>query len=113
MPPQLAERLKANGYDAVHWTEIGDPRAMDDQIARWCAEHGAAIITHDLDFGDLLAASGGSGPSVIIVREQSTDPSDIFMLLRNALEQFADDLNRGCLISLNADSARTRSLPIR
>lgn len=113
MPPELAEQLKASGFDAIYWPEIGDPRAMDDQIVQWCAEQEAVIITHDLDFGDLLAASGASGPSVIIVREQSTDPSDILVLLRNALEQFADELSHGCLISLNATSARTRSLPIR
>ncbi|MBL7956766.1 MAG: DUF5615 family PIN-like protein [Flavobacteriales bacterium] len=113
MPPLLAKRLKEAGHDAVHWSEIGDPQASDSVILGRSRAQGFVIIIHDLDFGDLLAASGASGPSVIIVREQSTDPDDILSFLMRTLEQFEEEIAKGCLISVNSAFARTRPLPIR
>ena len=41
-------------------------RLPDMKILVKAKEEGRILLTHDLDFGELLAASGGSLPSVII-----------------------------------------------
>jgi predicted nuclease of predicted toxin-antitoxin system len=63
LSPNWVRVLRDHGWDAVHWMEIGDPHAPDATIMRWAVENGYVVFTHDLDFGALLAASSGSGPS--------------------------------------------------
>jgi len=60
--------LRASGHWAVHWSEVGDPRAPDTALMQWAIANGCAIFTHDLDFGTMLALSGANGPSVLQVR---------------------------------------------
>jgi predicted nuclease of predicted toxin-antitoxin system len=50
--------LRAAGHEAVHWSEVGDPRAPDTVLMQWAIAHGYAVFTHDLDFGTMLALSG-------------------------------------------------------
>ena len=42
--------LKAAGHDAVHWSDVGDPRAHDNELMVWAQARGYAVFTHDLDF---------------------------------------------------------------
>jgi predicted nuclease of predicted toxin-antitoxin system len=60
--------LRAAGHEAVHWSEVGDPRAPDTALMQWAIANGFAVFTHDLDFGTMLALSGADGPSVLQVR---------------------------------------------
>ncbi len=57
--------LREQGFEAVHWAEIGDERAPDHEIMQWAREHGHIVSTHDLDFGLLLTHSRAGSPSVI------------------------------------------------
>jgi predicted nuclease of predicted toxin-antitoxin system len=57
--------LRAAGHEAVHWSEVGDPRAPDTVLMQWAIANGYAVFTHDLDFGTMLALSGADGPSVL------------------------------------------------
>jgi predicted nuclease of predicted toxin-antitoxin system len=70
LSPRWVESLQAEGWEALHWSQVGDPRASDDVIAGWARQHGFVIFTHDLDFGTLLALTRTKGPSVIQVRTQ-------------------------------------------
>lgn len=112
LSPVLAERLKAAGHDARHWSTIGPGNALDEAIAQWAVEQGAVVLTHDLDFGDLLAASRAKRPSVIIVREEDTAPDKVLTPVLHVLEQFMAELEAGSLISMTAQSARVRKLPM-
>ena len=60
--------LRAAGHEAVHWSEVGDPRAPDTVLMQWAIANSYAVFTHDLDFGTMLALSGADGPSVLQVR---------------------------------------------
>ena len=71
LPPKWAPVLEGLGWPAVHWSDIGDPRASDDTIMAWARQNGHAVFTHDLDFGAMLALSGASGPSVLQVRPKT------------------------------------------
>jgi predicted nuclease of predicted toxin-antitoxin system len=47
------------------------------------------VLTHDLDFGFLLARSGLSGPSVIQTRIPDTSPESTGDQLTKAIRQFS------------------------
>ena len=113
LPPALCEVLKDAGHDARHWTATGHPKAMDLEIMRWALENSAVVITHDLDFGDMLALTAAAGPSVIIIREEDVSSEHISGPVLRVLQQFADELERGSLISMTCVLARTRALPLR
>jgi predicted nuclease of predicted toxin-antitoxin system len=65
LSPALAMMLTSSGHDAVHWSAVGPANAPDDEIMAWAVANDRIIITHDLDFGDLLYASGSTRPSVV------------------------------------------------
>jgi predicted nuclease of predicted toxin-antitoxin system len=48
-------------------------RLPDDQIVAKAQEEGRAIVTHDLDFGRIVALSGRSVPSVVTLRLGTAD----------------------------------------
>lgn len=112
LPPDLAEGLVAAGHDAVHWSRIGDPNALDIDITIWAKTKHYMIITHDLDFGDLLFASKDRTPSVIIVREKDTGTEQLLEPILRVLAQFEQELHSGALIAMTKNMARVRRLPL-
>jgi len=56
--------LSQNGFPAVHWSEVGIASATDSEIMSYATTNGFIMLTHDLDFGTLLAAGTTSTPSV-------------------------------------------------
>ena len=112
LPPDLAKGLMEAGHDAVHWSAVGDVQALDITIMQWAQVNGHTVITHDLDFGDLLFASKDPSPSVVIIREQDTHPEILLGPVLRVLEQFAQDLRNGSLIAMNRNMARVRRLPL-
>ncbi|MFB3892252.1 MAG: DUF5615 family PIN-like protein [Phycisphaerae bacterium] len=63
LSPLWAGVLSAHGWEAVHWSSVGDPRASDKVVMSWAAANGHVVLTHDLDFGAILAATGAREPS--------------------------------------------------
>ena len=55
LSPRWAEVLRRAGFDATHWSALGDPGARDETIIAHARNSGAVVLTHDLDFGLLLA----------------------------------------------------------
>ena len=85
----------------------------DTQILRKASLTQSILLTHDLDFGDLLAASGETLPSVIIFRLRNMRPEQVIQKLKDALPQCQGALKRGAVISLDETSLRVRLLPIK
>jgi predicted nuclease of predicted toxin-antitoxin system len=100
------------GWKAVHWSDIGSPRASDSEIMAWAKQNQHVVFTHDLDFGALLALTQAEAPSVIQVRTQDVTPSGIGKLVCDALRQFRSELDRGALIILDEARTRARILPL-
>lgn len=113
LPPGLVAGLMEAGHDAVHWSQVGDPRALDDSIALWARQNGYVILTHDLDFGDLLFVSNERAPSVIIVRERDTAAEQLLDPVIRVLAQFSQELSAGALIAMTNSVARVRRLPLK
>ena len=113
LPPSWAPALSELGWPAVHWSDIGDPRALDETIMAWAARNSHVVFTHDLDFGAMLADAGTTGPSVLQVRARDVLPRHLLGIVAATLRQHEEDLASGALVVVDESRARVRLLPIR
>jgi len=105
--------LQALGFDAAHLHPQGLDRLSDSQILEKAKLEGRVLLTHDLDFPNLLAASGGKLPSVIVFRLRSMRPESVNRHLDEALRQGQEVLEQGCIMSVMESQVRIRRLPLR
>jgi predicted nuclease of predicted toxin-antitoxin system len=112
LPPSWVGFLRQEGFEAVHWSEVGDPRASDSVIMTWAHDNAFVIFSHDLDFSALLAASRGAGPSVIQVRTQDVMPETIGRNVVRVLRLCATEIEKGAVVSIDKVGSRVRILPI-
>ncbi len=56
--PRMVAFLRAQGYEDVHLRKQGLERLADVAVLVKAREEGFILLTHDLDFGELIAASG-------------------------------------------------------
>ena len=112
LSPIWAEILDRFGYEAIHWSAIGEPTDKDTVIFDWARQHGFAIITLDLDFGTLLAQSGSKSPSVIQIRREDVAPDQLQAPLQAVLQTYEKEIAEGVLIVLDELKVRLRMLPI-
>ncbi len=112
MSPLWVPFLGTHGFEAIHWSTVGRPSAPDAEILAYAFANQYIIITHDLDFGSLLAARATRKPSVIQVRTQDVLPSAIGELLVRAVRTAELQLRHGALITVDPLRQRIRMLPI-
>jgi predicted nuclease of predicted toxin-antitoxin system len=112
LSPRWTAVLRDAGFDARHWSDIGTPNAPDVEILAYAKANGCVVVTHDLDFSAILAATGGGGPSVVQIRAQDLTPESIGPQLVAALRQMRGELEAGALVSLDPNHARLRMLPL-
>jgi predicted nuclease of predicted toxin-antitoxin system len=105
--------LRDRGEDAVHLRELGLQTLPDDQILAKALVENRIVLTFDLDFGDLLAASASETPSVILFRMRNQTPAAVTPRLLEVLETCGDALHYGALIVVEDRRYRVRRLPIR
>jgi len=113
LAPSWAARLTRLGFEAVHWSTIGAAAAPDDQILAWAAEHDYVLITNDLDFSAILAATSGQAPSVLQVRTQDLMSEAAVNFVATAVDAFRSDIEAGALLSIDETGTRVRMLPLR
>jgi len=113
LSPDWVAVLAPAGWETVHWSAIGNPRAADSEIMAWARKHGQAVFTHDLDFGTMLALTQAEGPSVIQIRTQDVTPAAIEKLVVAALRRFQTELEKGALVVLDEATVRARILPLK
>jgi predicted nuclease of predicted toxin-antitoxin system len=73
---------------------------------------GRVVVTHDLDFGEIVAASGGRLPSVITFRLRDMRVGNVTRHLEALLQNHRDEMEKGSLVSVTEGRIRVRSLPI-
>ena len=114
LSPRIASRLRDEGHEAVHVADLGMLSASDETILVHAAASGQVIISADTDFGELLAVSGASRPSVVLLRsaDHLTPDQQATMLAAN-LPAVADELATGAVVSLMRGRLRVRPLPVR
>lgn len=104
--------LRDSGHSAVHLRELGRQTLPDDEILALAVQQSQTVLTFDLDFGDLLAASGRQTPSVILFRMRNQTPQSLTPRLLEILRECTYALEAGALILVEDYGYRVRRLPI-
>lgn len=113
LPPEWVNIFEQSGWHAVHWQEVGDPRASDESIMAWARQNTYVVFTRDLDFGTLLATTFMHAPSVIQVRAKDIMPQALGSLLMEILREHESVLESGALLTVTEDRTRVRILPFK
>lgn len=110
--PEAVRFLTSLGHDAIHLHDQGLDREDDPDILEKAKREGRILLTHDLDFGDLVAASGAALPSVITFRLRNMKPANVNRYLKEIVIQHQQALDRGAFISVTEGKLRVRLLPM-
>ena len=111
--PTTIAFLRQAGHEAAHLHEEALDRMADSDVLDKAREENRVLLTHDLDFGELVAASGAHLPSVIIFRLRNMRPENVNSHLLHVIEQHKHALETGAIISVTEGHIRVRSLPLR
>lgn len=112
VPRELGKRLIAEGHECRHVGDIGLAQASDVAIMEEARAKKEVIVTHDLDYGHLLAFSGESMPSVIVFRLRNTHPGNLFARIMSAWPEIEKPLLTGAIVVLEDAALRIRRSPI-
>lgn len=107
-----AEYLRHQGHDVVHLHDQGLERLPDDQIVVKATEERRSIVTHDLDFGRIVALSGSTVPSIVTLRLSDMTPAQVNSALKTVLGEAGPALERGALVTITDTGVRIRALPL-
>ena len=113
LSPAWCYVFQKNGFNAIHWSSIGDPKASDSEIFSFAKKHNYIILTHDLDFSVILANTQSASPSVIQLRTHDTLPEKNSTAVIASIQKYRDELEKGAIITIDLIKSRVRILPIR
>lgn len=112
LSPRWVKLLSDSGFEALHWSTVGKATASDPEIMAWASDNGYVVLTHDLDFSAILAATSGKTPSVVQIRAEDVNPDVIGGKITHALYQMQAELESGALLSVDDKTMRLRILPL-
>jgi len=110
--PKVVTWLKGQGHDVWHLAERGLERLPDSEIFGRAAEEQRIVLTFDLDFGEILALSGGT-TSVILFRLRARRTSHVIERLRSVLAESSMQVTRGAIVVVEDRRHRVRLLPLQ
>ncbi|HTW20465.1 MAG TPA: DUF5615 family PIN-like protein [Mycobacteriales bacterium] len=114
LSPRLAALLVTTGHDAVHVSDLDLSSASDHTILEAADHENRVVLSADTDFGTLLAVTGRTRPSVVLVRLTSPRRTEAIAALLDAnLPALADALTSGAVVVVEDDRVRVRDLPLR
>lgn len=112
LSPRWAGLLEKSGFGAAHWSQLGAPNASDPDIMVYAKTNGFVVLINDLDFGSILAATGGDAPSVVQIRANDCRVESIGDVVIRSIVQAQDQLATGALVTIETSKLRITSLPI-
>jgi predicted nuclease of predicted toxin-antitoxin system len=113
LSPRWVAYLVDAGIEAAHWSVLGAANAPDSEIMAYAKANECVVLTHDLDFSSILAATHGEKPSVIQIRAEDLSPDVIGDRVVAALQQTVAELEEGALITIDPNRTRLRLLPLK
>ena len=113
LSPRWVLFLQQAGFEALHWSQAGRADALDVELMAYAAGNGYLVLTHDLDFSAILAATQGDKPSVIQIRAENSAPESVGIQLIAALQHTKTDLEAGALLTIDFSRTRIRLLPLK
>ncbi|MBC7226654.1 MAG: DUF5615 family PIN-like protein [Thermoflexales bacterium] len=112
IPRSLGVLLAVEGHTCRHAGDIGMSQASDEAILQEARAQSEVILTHDLDYGHLLALSGEPSPSVVIFRLRNSHPKNLLIRLMSVWAEIEEPLQKGAIVILEDAAVRVRLLPI-
>jgi predicted nuclease of predicted toxin-antitoxin system len=112
LSPKWVGALEQSGIEASHWSQLGAPNASDPEIMTYAKKHRFVVLTNDLDFGSILAATGGNAPSVVQLRTEDCRVESIGGFVIESIMQAKDQIGAGALVTIETSKLRITSLPI-
>lgn len=113
LSPRLALLLAEDDWDVAHVEARNLGSATDEAVLTAAREENRVLVSADTDFGQLLARSRASGPSVVLVRRVAgRRTAALADLLIPVLLTYAEDLEAGCVLAIHEDNVRIRRLPL-
>lgn len=112
LSPRWVSLLADEGFEAAHWSSIGQSNAPDVEIMAYAKAYNYVVLTHDLDFSAILATSHGEKPSVVQIRADDLSPDVIGRSVIVALRQMEAELEDGALVTIDPSRTRLRLLPL-
>lgn len=113
LSPRWIGVLGDAGFKAAHWSTLGIHNAPDSEMMAYAKVNDYVVLTHDLDFGAILAATHGEKPSVVQIRAEDVSPDVIGIQVVAALRQMASELEEGVLLTVDPNHTRLSVLPLR
>lgn len=110
--PKAVVFLQSLGYDAVHLHHQGLDRLPDPAILEKARNEQYVLLTHDLDFSELVAVGGTRLPSVTIFRLRNMHPERVNRFLREIIARNREALEQGAIVSVTEGRIRVRLLPL-
>jgi predicted nuclease of predicted toxin-antitoxin system len=112
LSPSWIALLRHSGWEAVHWSAVGQAHARDAEIMAYAATNSYVVLTHDLDFGAILAVTHGQKPSVVQIRTEDVSPAAIGSHVVAAMRHVETELEAGALLTVEPVRTRLRILPL-
>ncbi|AIC11547.1 DUF5615 family PIN-like protein [Xylella fastidiosa] len=113
LSPRWVDVLADAGIEAAHLSTLGAYNAQDSEIMAYASSKNYMVLTHDLDFGAILAATHGEKPSVVQIRAEDISPDVIGKQIVIALGQMASELEEGALVTVDPNRTRLSLLPLQ
>jgi len=101
LSPKWVGLFHDSGWEAVHWSAMGQPTARDSEIMTFAAANNFVVVTHDLDFSAILAVT--HDVSAEFIGKQTVA----------ALRHMLAELEAGALLTIEVGRTRLRLLPIQ
>jgi predicted nuclease of predicted toxin-antitoxin system len=109
---RVVDWLRSEGHDALHLREQGLQHLPNGQIFAKAHQEQRVVLTFDLDFGEILAASAGKTVSVVLFRLRNTRTEHVIARLQAILSQSSHELEQGAIVLVEDRRHRVRKLPI-
>lgn len=113
LTPQWVTVFASEGWESIHWSDVGSPTARDVEIMEWARRNECIVFTHDLDFSTILGVTNARGPSVIQLRGNDVLPDALAARLIGLIRRFEPELMQGAIVVLDEARSRIRLLPLR
>src|SRR3989304_7527735 len=104
--------VRNEDHDAIHVCEENLLRLPNGLIFEKAYSEKRILLTFDLDFGEIVALSGGRNVSVILFRLRNTRTQHVIDRLKNVLIDAGHALEQGAIVVVEETRHRIRRLPL-
>lgn len=106
--PEVAELLRQRGHDAMTVWDQGLRGHPDSEITEACQREGRALVTLDLDFGNIMTYPPQAYPGLIVLRINDQSRRMVLQLLARALPFIERKPIAGLLLVIDEVAIRVR-----